>query len=180
MKVLLLQKNCTTIMAYKIRIILNAEEDVIRDIAIQKSVSLEDLHHSIKNAFDFTTNEMASFYLSDDDWIQGEEFPLFNMSDGLDAKTAMQDITVEKVLKNKNDKLIYIYDFLNLWSFSVEVMDDHLRQQEPILSDVLFALGHIPQTAPDIQFESEDLSMDDFDDGKDDDMDEFDFDGYLS
>ncbi len=100
------------------------------------------------------------------------------MSEGLDSKIQMQDITVESVLKNKNDKLIYIYDFLNMWSFYVEVIDDHFRQQEPILSDVLFALGNIPKTAPDIQFESEDLSKDDFSD--DDEIDDFDFDEYMN
>ena len=167
-------------MAYKIRIILNANEDVIRDIVIQKSATLEELHHTINKAFGFEGNEMASFYRSDDDWSQGEEFPLFDMSEGLDSKTQMQDITVENMLKNKNDKLIYIYDFLNMWSFYVEVIDDHFRQQEPILSNVLFALGTIPKTAPDIQFESEDLSIDAFDEEEDDEMDEFDFDAYMN
>ena len=182
MKVLFLQKNSTETMAYKIRVILNTEEDVIRDIVIKKSATLEELHNTITKAFDFSGNEMASFYQSDDDWSQGEEFPLFDMSEGLDSKTQMQDIIVEKVLKNKNDKLIYIYDFLNMWSFFVEVIDDHFRQQEPILSDILFTLGNIPKTAPDIHFESEDLSLDDFDDDDDDDseMDDFDFDEYMS
>ncbi len=101
-------------MAYKIRIILNADEDVIRDIVIQKSATLEELHNTINKAFDFSGSEMASLYRSDDDWSQGEEFPLFDMSEGLDSKIQMQDITVESVLKNKNDKLIYIYDFLNM------------------------------------------------------------------
>lgn len=167
-------------MAYKIRIILNADEDVIRDIVIQKSATLEELHNTINKVFDFSGSEMASFYRSDDDWSQGEEFPLFDMSEGLDSKIQMQDITVENVLKNKNDKLIYIYDFLNMWSFYVEVIDDHFRQQEPILSDVLFALGNIPKTAPDIQFESEDLSKDDFSEDYDDEIDDFDFDEYMN
>ena len=164
-------------MAYKIRIILNAEEDVIRDIAIHRSVTLEKLHYTIKNAFDFATNEMASFYKSDDEWTQGEEFPLFDMSEGLDSKTQMQDITIEKVLKNKHDKLIYIYDFLNMWSFYVEVIDDILEQKKADLPDLLFSLGKIPNVAPEIQFESEDLSIDDF--GDEDDEDEFDFNEYI-
>lgn len=164
-------------MAYKIRIILNAEKDVIRDIAIQKSVTLEELHQVIKNAFDFTTNEMASFYKSDNDWTQGEEFPLFDMSEGLDSKIQMQGIKVETVLKNENDKLIYIYDFLNMWSFFVELIDDDFEQKKTELPDLLFSLGNMPKIAPEIQFESEDLSIDEFDD---DETDEFDFDEFLN
>ena len=167
-------------MSYKIRIILNADEDVIRDIVIQKSATLEELHHKINKSFGFEGNEMASFYQSDKDWSQGEEFPLFDLSEGLDSKTQMQDVSIENILKNNSDKLIYIYDFLNMWSFFVELIDDHFRQQEPIVSEVLFTLGNIPKTAPDIQFESEDLSLDDFDEEEDDEMDEFDFDAYMN
>lgn len=166
-------------MAYKIRIILNSDEDVIRDIAIRKSVTLEELHLSIKNAFDFTTNEMASFYRTDEDWVQGEEFPLFDMSEGMDAKMAMRDIVLEKVLNSKDDKLIYIYDFFNMWSFSVELIDDYLQQDKKQLPDLLFSLGNVPKAAPDIQFESDDLSIDAFEKEEDNEFDEMDFDAYM-
>ncbi len=166
-------------MAYKIRIILNAEEDVIRDIAIHKSVTLEELHLTINNAFGFAGNEMASFYRSDDDWIQGEEFPLFDMSEGLDSKIQMQDIIIKKVLFNKNDKLIYIYDFFNMWSFYVELIEDHLKIDKENLPNLLFSLGKMPDHAPDLQFESEDLSINEFDDDEEDEFDEMDFDTYT-
>ena len=165
-------------MVYKIRIILNADDDVIRDIVIHKTVSLEELHNMINKAFGFEGNEMASFYRSDDEWIQGEEFPLIDMGDGMHSKTQMQDITIENILRNKNDKLIYIYDFLNMWSFYVEVIDNNFKPPKPQLSNVFFALGQIPKTAPDIQFESEDLSIENFD--EDEETDEFDFDEYFS
>lgn len=57
-------------MIYKFRVILDAEEDVIRDIAIESGDSLEDLHNTITQAFGFAGNEMASFYTSDDEWNQ--------------------------------------------------------------------------------------------------------------
>jgi len=40
-------------MIYKLRIILDTEQDVIREIAIKESDSLEDLHNAIVNAFGF-------------------------------------------------------------------------------------------------------------------------------
>ena len=167
-------------MVYKIRVILNCEEDVIRDIAIKKTVSLEDLHNAITNAFGFRGNEMASFYRADDEWSQGEEFPLFDMNEGLNDIIQMKDITIDKALENKHDKLIYVYDFFTMWSFYVELIESNIDQSDFDLPSMIFSLGSIPKSKPDIKFESEDLSMDDFDDGKDDDMDEFDFDGYLS
>ena len=165
-------------MVNKIRVILNTEEDVIRDVAINKEVTLEDLHNAITNAFGLTGNEMASFYRSDEEWNQGEEFPLFDMSEGLDSKIQMQDITIEKVLESENDKLIYIYDFFNMWSFYVELIEVDFVVSNPEVPSLTFSLGAMPLNAPEIQFESEDLSKDDNDDEVED-YDEFDFDEYM-
>ena len=65
-------------MVYKIRLILDTEENVLRDIVIGYNDTLEDLHNAITNAFGFYGTEMASFYLTDDKWNQGDEIPLFD------------------------------------------------------------------------------------------------------
>lgn len=163
-------------MAYKIRAILNVEEDVIRDIAILKTESLEDLHNALANAFGFEGNEMAAFYESDNDWVQGEEYPLFDMGDNLDPKTQMSEIIIENVLAVKNAKLIYVYDFLNMWTFYIELIKVDLDYNEPKLPGLLFSLGTLPKNAPEPTFESESLSGD-FDD--EDEEDEFGFDEYM-
>ena len=60
-------------MIYKIRLILDTEENVLRDIVISYNDTLEDLHNAITNAFGFYGTEMASFYRTDDNWNQGDE-----------------------------------------------------------------------------------------------------------
>ena len=62
-------------MIYRFRIILDndTEDDIFRDIEITKNSTLEDFHKSIFNSFGFNNNEIASFYLSDNEWTQGEE-----------------------------------------------------------------------------------------------------------
>lgn len=158
-------------MVYKIRVILNTEEDVIRDIAIDASGTLEDLHNSITNSFGFTGEEMASFYRSDETWVQGEEHPLFDMGEGVDQKIQMRDVTLNQILLDENDKLIYVYDFFNMWSFYVELIHSDFQHDSLELPSLLFSLGMVPNNAPEIQFESEDLSADDL---NDDQLEEFD------
>lgn len=158
-------------MVYKIRVILNTEEDVIRDIAIDASGTLEDLHNSITNSFGFTGEEMASFYRSDETWVQGEEHPLFDMGEGVDQKIQMRDVPLDQILLDENDKLIYVYDFFNMWSFYVELIHSDFEHDSLELPSLLFSLGIVPNNAPEIQFESEDLSADDL---NDDQLEEFD------
>ena len=49
-------------MIYKFRAILDAEEDIFRDIAIESDNSLEDLHNALINAFGFDGTEVGTFY----------------------------------------------------------------------------------------------------------------------
>lgn len=164
-------------MIYKLRIILDTEQDVIREIAIHKDNSLEDLHNAITNAFGFDGSEMASFFTTDDDWNQGEEIPLFDMSENGDALT-MQHILLSEIIDEQKSKLIYVYDFFSMWSFFVElvaIIDGYNENELPLL---LLSLGIVPDKAPEKEFKSEpiddssNLINDDFN------MDEFDFDNF--
>ena len=162
-------------MVYKIRVILNTEEDVIRDIAIDSLSNLEDLHNSITNAFGFTGDQMASFYRSDETWVQGEEHPLFDMGEGADRKVQMNQVILDQVLQKDNDKMLYVYDFFSMWSFYIELIETNFDHNNIELPSLLFSLGLVPSTAPDILFESEDLSVNEFEESdlEEDDFDEF-------
>ena len=69
-------------MIFRFRVVLDndTKEDIFRDIEIRKTDTFEDLHNSITQSFGFDGSEMASFYLSDDEWNQGEEISLFDLS----------------------------------------------------------------------------------------------------
>ena len=164
-------------MVYKLRIILDTEQDVIREIAIHKNDSLEDLHNAVTNAFGFDGSEMASFFTTDDNWNQGEEIPLFDMSENGDAIT-MQHILLAEIIDEEKSKLIYVYDFFSMWSFFIELVDivDNLSESElPLL---LLSLGNVPDEAPEKEFKSE--PTDDVSNVADTniDIDEFDFDNF--
>ena len=85
-------------MIYKFRAILDAEEDVFRDIAIKEEDTLEDLHNAIVNAFGFDGLEVASFYTCDDTWNQEEEIPMFDTGDVLGEQKTMSDYSLNQLL----------------------------------------------------------------------------------
>ncbi len=160
---------------YKIRAILDTQEDVIRTILVDDNINLENLHLAIAKSFGFEGHEMASFYRTDEDWNQGEEIPLFNMSD------AGEDISMENCILNEtlpeiNDKLIYVYDFLNMWTFYVDVIEI-LDEKRTDLPKTILSVGEIPEKAPEKQFVAEDFE-DDFDEFGDDDIIDEEFDSF--
>lgn len=171
-------------MIYRFRVILDTEEDIFRDIEIEKNASLEDFHNCITQAFGFDGTEMASFFISDDQWHQGEEIALFDMETSEDPIRVMSETELEEVVHRDQTRLIYVYDFLSLWTFFVELGDIVEPEDGMSYPNLMYTHGQIPAEAPEADFsgdeedESEDIyDQDDFDDDYDvDDYDNLDFD----
>ncbi|AQS92897.1 hypothetical protein BXQ17_01910 [Polaribacter sp. BM10] len=162
---------------YKIRVILDTKEDILRTIIVSNSFNLEDLHFTIAKSFGFEGQEMASFYRTDDEWNQGDEIPLFNMAEAGEG-ISMQTCVLKETLPNVNDKLIYVYDFLNMWTFYVDVVDISADEKQDLPQTIL-SVGEIPKEAPEKEFVAEKLDSE-FDDDEDDfdPFDDFDFNEY--
>ena len=99
-------------MVYRFRVILDTHEDVFRDIEIEASDNLEDLHNVILQSFGFEGQEMASFYVSNEKWEQGEEIALFDMGDKPGAVRVMSENRLEDTVWREQTRLLYIYDYL--------------------------------------------------------------------
>lgn len=162
-------------MVYRFRVILDAEEDVFRDIEILQDSTLEDLHNSIVQSFGFDGTEMASFYLSDEDWNQGEEISQFDMGGEV---RLMNETSLESILDEKNRKIIYVYDFLNMWTFLIELGEIAEIEEGRDYPNLMFVHGQLPDSAPDKEFVAEDdETAGEFDDDLDiDDYDNLSFD----
>lgn len=162
-------------MVYKFRVILDAEEDVFRDIAILHDDSLEDLHNAIVNAFGFDGSEPASFYTCDNQWNQDEEISLFDTGDVAGEQKIMSDYQLSELLDEQSTKIIYVYDFMNMWTFLVELAAIEEPQPGETYPTVLFAHGEMPESAPDKDFTEAENEFDfDQDDYDEEDLDMFD------
>jgi len=142
-------------MIYKIRIILDTQEDIFRDIEIERHITLEDLHNTITQSFGFLGNEMASFYTCDELWNQDEEIPLFDTSENGSNVRLMNEISLEDILTEETPKLIYVYDFLSMWTFFVELADVAEKEDGRPYPNVLFSFGELPEAPPEKKFESD-------------------------
>lgn len=163
-------------MIYKFRAILDAEEDVFRDIAIDENDSLEDLHNAIVNAFGFDGMEVASFYTCDDTWNQEDEIPMFDAGDIPGEQKTMSDYSLNDLLYDEQTKIIYVYDFINMWTFLVELA----AIEEAVIGEtypaLIFSHGELPAEAVEKQFEAD--NDNDFYSEFEDDIDEDDLDAF--
>jgi hypothetical protein len=165
-------------MVYKFRVILDAEEDIFRDIAILAEDTLEDLHNAIFNSFGFDGMEVASFYTCDETWNQEEEIPMFDTGDVLGEQKIMSDYVLSDILDEENTKIIYVYDFINMWTFLVELAAIEEQVVGNIYPETIFSHGEMPDEALEKNFEADDMHNDIYGEFEDD-LDEDDLDMFA-
>ncbi len=167
-------------MVYRFRVILDndTEDDIFRDLEIRETDTLEDLHNIITQSFGFDGLEMASFYLSNDQWDQSEEISMVDLSEGQESVRLMNETIINDVVHEMQTKLIYVYDFLSMWTFYVELAEIVDEAQGTDYPNLMFVQGQVPDAAPEKLFEADSLDeFDEFEDGIDvDDYDSLDFD----
>jgi hypothetical protein len=139
-------------MIYRFRIILDTKEDIFRDLEIEPSASLEDFHYAIAQSFGFGGQEMASFYTTNENWEQGEELPLLDMGEGT---TPMAAKSLDEYFNEANHHLIYVYDFLSMWTFFVELMEIGEKDPVALYPNLIFGQGDVPEEVPDTDFDAE-------------------------
>ena len=168
-------------MIYRFRVILDnvTEDDVFRDLEIREGDTMEDLHNIITQSFGFDGMEMASFYISDEQWNQGEEIAMMDMSEAGHQVKMMSTTIIKDIVHEASTRLIYLYDFMNMWTFYVELGEIVEVVQGTDYPNLMFVHGQIPDQAPEKTFEAEE-DDDDFNEFEDDldpsDYDNLDFD----
>ncbi len=182
-------------MVYKIRVILDAKDNIFRDIEIKDKQTLWNLHLGIKSAFSLQGDELSAFNLIEDDGVIFKTVPLEDLSDDGDGEI-MSDIYLNEAFQKVGDKAQFVYGLFDLWEFFcelVEVIDEKPAVNYPI---TVYRFGNVPLKAPaknggskskksvmpimddEFNFESDFDSSADFDDD-DDDFDDDDDDDFV-
>ncbi|MCA1761838.1 MAG: hypothetical protein ABR574_07655 [Cryomorphaceae bacterium] len=154
---------------YRFRILLDHSEDILRDIEIDASASFMDFHEMIIKALGYSGLEMASFFMSNEDWDKGEEIALMDMAEpGQESVKAMSDTKLNEMVMEKGDKMLFVYDFLRMWIYYVELVAVLKTEEAGDLPKVVLAVGNPPNENAEPE-----MDMSDFDSyGDDDDYDD--------
>ena len=131
---------------YRFRVMIDDASEAFRDIEIRRDQTFLDFHHAIKAAFGFKGEEMASFYVSDEEWGKGAEIPLADMGFGEDghAPALMADTQIGDHIRGKSQRYVYAYDFLNMWMFLCECIHTGKPAKEQTYPTVVLSVGTPP------------------------------------
>ncbi len=139
---------------YVIRAILDADDDVIRDVAIEGTATLFDLHLLMVEAFDLDKGEMSSFFKSNDEWDQGEEISMMDF-DPATGKNPLDKIHIEEAFTEEGTRMLFAYDYMNLWTFYLEATEIKEPVEGKTYPAVIGAVGNRPKQAPQKEMRAE-------------------------
>ncbi|MEN9699092.1 MAG: hypothetical protein RLZZ301_290 [Bacteroidota bacterium] len=132
----------------KFRVLLDSDknEEVFRDILIADTSDFEAFYHAIMQAFGFSGDQMASFYVSNDSWDKGHELSLLDMSyddDAIDEPASvMKNAQLKDFLTEPDQRFILVYDFMRMWIFLIELIG--FEKEAPFEAQHLLAIGAAP------------------------------------
>ena len=141
---------------YRFRVLIDHPSEAFRDIEIGSEQSFLDLHNTIKDAFGFIGQEMACFYVSDEEWGKGPEIPLADMGfaeEGV-VPALMEQVYISDHIRGTSQRFIYAYDFLHMWMFMVELIHASDPEDGVAYPRVVMTMG----TAPDEHSKEDDLT----------------------
>lgn len=162
----------------KFRVLLDSDDknEVFRDILIGDGDNFESFYRAILSAYDFSQDQMASFYMSNHNWDKGHEISLFDMSFGEDDSQILPGVMntsiIREFIQDPNQRMILVHDFMRMWIFLIEMIG--IEERTPETPEMVLAVGDAPdensKEGEDLQFETES--------DEDEELDEFGFDDF--
>lgn len=132
----------------KFRVLLDTtdNQEIFRDILMDENDHFESFYRAILSAYSFSGDQMASFYMSNENWDRGFEISLFDMSFGEDPDQIMPAVMSESriadYIQDDEQKMILVHDFMRMWIFLIELIGT--TANSPAHPEVLLSVGKAP------------------------------------
>ncbi len=118
-------------MIYIFNILSDEHDDFFLQIKINPENTFFDFHNFIQSELNFDKSQMASFFLCNKIWEKQKELPLLDIETD---KNIMQENKIADIVKNKNDKLLYVFDLFSerMLFISLLKIDEKQNINKPI------------------------------------------------
>ena len=111
-------------MVFRFLILSDEVDDFKREIQIDSEATFLDLHNAILESVHYTKDQMASFFVCDDDWSKRTEVTLLEMDTSSDEDNyVMEDTHLDELLTDEHQKLLYVFDYMTERAFFMELRE---------------------------------------------------------
>lgn len=108
---------------YRFRVAFEDYDDVVREIEIRSNQTFEDFHRAIHQAIGYKCEYSSSFYVSNDQWIKGEEITFMPNQRRIDRGIVQMDkVKLSGRIDDPHQKFYYTFNFDRPFDFHIELL----------------------------------------------------------
>jgi hypothetical protein len=121
-----------------------------------------ELHEAIQDECKYDPSELATFFLADEEWDKEMEIPMFpnKQLKPDNSEHTMKNSYLGDYLKEKEDKLIYIFDIINQKSLYIE-LNEIVMEKKLNTPIVTFNRGLAPLQSSSTRYDTDLLAIED-------------------
>lgn len=121
------------------RIISDEDQIFFRDLVIDGLDTFLDLHNALQKNLGYDPSQLASFFITSENWEKEQEITLIDMMQdpGMSTPT-MGEVTLEEYISEVSQRMIYVYDFFSERAFFMELIetsDQTSPRETPFIAD---------------------------------------------
>lgn len=169
-------------MIYRFTLISDEVDDFIREIQIDPEATFHDFHETILKSVNYSSDQMTSFFICDEDWEKEKEVTLEEMDDNPEIDSWIMDKTpISELIEDEKQKLLYVFDYLTERCFFIE-LSEIITGKEMKGAKCTKHIGEAPKQIVDLEEAALGGTSMDLDENfygdQDFDLEEFDQDGF--
>src|ERR1700712_3004698 len=108
---------------YRFKVNFEDYDEVMREIDVKSNQTFEDLHRAIHQSTGYNCEYSSSFYISNDQWIKGEEITFMPNQRRIDRGVVlMEKVKLSSRIDDPHQKFYYTFNFDRPFDFHVELM----------------------------------------------------------
>jgi len=132
---------------YRFRVSFEDYDDVMREVDIKSTHTFEDLHKAIHFSTGYKPDYPSSFYISNDQWIKGEEITYLPNQKKIDRGVSlMEKVKLSSFIDDPHQKFYYTFNFDRPYDFHVELMKIILVEAPGVIyPTVIKSVGEAPK-----------------------------------
>jgi len=132
---------------YRFRVTFEDYDDVMREIDVKSNQTFEDLHRAIHQSTGYNSEYPSSFYISNDQWMKGEEITYLPNQKRIDRRVPlMESVKLLSYIDDPHQKFYYTFNFDRPFDFHVELMKIILEEKPgTVYPAVIKSVGEAPK-----------------------------------
>lgn len=157
---------------YRFKQTFEEQDDFVREIEVGSEQNFEDFHKAIVDNLGLDQGTLSSFFITDYRFRKKREISLIDMSPEERPETfdeeeeekmlVMKDAILSDYIDDPHQKLLYVYDYLNYWTFYLELLKILPADPKHTYPRISKTLGEVPReltakahqlSGPDLGFE---------------------------